>query len=179
MTITRRLTLTLLLAAPFAARAQALPGLAVLPLDFVEDHPRPDEGGAQAKRLADAHAQLQRALAEAGLYRVVDLAPARDLVQSLRGRHAFLYNCSDCAQQIGRQLGTDLVMTAWVQKVSELILNLNVEVVDVARNRPVMTKSVDIRGNTDETWRRAVAYLVRGMADRRQRDPKYGTRGAG
>jgi hypothetical protein len=167
--------LSALLAAPFAAGAQALPDIVVLPFDLVEDHPRPDADGAQARRITEAHAQLQRALADARLYRVVDAAPARELLQSLRGQHAFLYSCSDCAQQIGRRAGAALAMTAWVQKVSELILNLNVEVVDVARNRPVLSKSVDIRGNTDETWRRAVAYLVRDMADKRQRDPKYGT----
>lgn len=175
MTTTRRSMLSALLAVPLTARAQALPDIVVLPLDLVEDHPRPDEGGVQARRIADAHAQLRSALAEARLYRVVDAAPANDLLRSLRGQHAFLYSCSDCAQQIGRRVGAGLAMTAWVQKVSELILNFNVEIVDVARNRPVLSKSVDIRGNTDETWRRAVAYLVRDMADRRQRDPKYGT----
>ena len=39
-----------------------------------------------------------------------------------------LYRCDDCAEQVGTQLGVELVMTPWVQKVSELILNLNVQI---------------------------------------------------
>ena len=49
----------------------------------------------------------------------------------------------------------------WVQKVSNLILNLNIEVRDAATDQPVYASSVDIRGNTDESWLRAVDWLVR------------------
>ena len=176
--LSRRACLLSLLVAPLALRAQAtdaLPSIAVLELDFVDEQPRPDEGGAQAKRLAAAHAQLQQTLRDAKLYRVVDLAPALPLLKTLRDQQEFMYRCEDCAHQIGRKLGTDLVMTTWVQKVSELILNFNVEVHDVAKAKPVLSKSVDMRGNNDESWRRAVAYLVRDMADKRQRNPRYGT----
>lgn len=156
------------------ARPSPLPSIVVLDLDFIEDHPRPDAGGAQARRLVAAHRQLQQALSEAGLYRVIELAPAEPLLRQLRAQQTWMYRCVDCAGRIGRKLGADLVMTAWVQKVSELILNFNVEVHDVATGKPLLSKSVDMRGNNDESWRRAVAYLVRDMVDRRQRDPNYG-----
>lgn len=171
----RRHCLLALLGAPWFAAAAPLRSLAVIPLDFVEDHPRPDPGGVQARRLADAHAQLQHELAEAGLYRIVDFAPAAAQLGELRRQQELIHRCADCAQQLGRRLGAELAMTAWVQKVSELILNLNVEVIDVASGRPILAKSVDLRGNTDETWRRAVAFLVRDMADKRARNPRYGT----
>jgi hypothetical protein len=75
---------------------------------------------------------------------------------------------------VGRQLGVDLVMTPWVQKVSELILNVNVQIFDVPAGRIIFSKSVDMRGNDDESWRRAVRFLVRDMAEKRAIDPKYG-----
>ncbi len=157
-----------------AQQPAALPSVAVLDLDFVDDHPRPDTGGAQAKRLAAAHAQLQQALGDAKLYRVIDVAPALPLLSSLRDQQEFMYRCEGCAQQVGRKLATDLVMVAWVQKVSELILNFNVELRDVATGQPILAKSVDMRGNNDESWRRAVAYLVRDMAEKRAKNPRYG-----
>jgi len=47
-----------------------------------------------------------------------------------------------------------------VQKVCNLILNLNIEVRDSATDQALYTRSVDIRGNTDESWLRGVRRLV-------------------
>jgi hypothetical protein len=38
---------------------------------------------------------------------------------------------------------------------------LNVYVRDVATARPATSASVDLRGNTDESWRRGIDYLYR------------------
>ena len=75
--------------------------------------------------------------------------------------------------RVSRLLGVDLVMATWVQKVSELILNLNVQILDVKTQKLVLVKSVDMRGNTDESWTRAVHYLVRDMAEKRALNPRY------
>ena len=56
----------------------------------------------------------------------------------------------------------------WVQKVSNLILNINLEIKDVATGATRLTKSVDIRGNTDTSWRRGISYLVRDMREKGQ-----------
>jgi hypothetical protein len=48
-----------------------------------------------------------------------------------------------------------------VQKVSDLILNINVYMADVAAGKLVFVHSVDIRGNTDESWTRGITYLVK------------------
>ena len=42
-------------------------------------------------------------------------------------------------------------MVGWVQKVSNLILNINIAVYDVASGRRLAGFSVDIRGDTDES----------------------------
>jgi hypothetical protein len=59
-----------------------------------------------------------------------------------------------------------------VQKVSNLILNVNIYVRDVATENLVARMSADFRGNTDESWSRAVEYLVRN----RLLAPDYGAR---
>lgn len=174
-----RLLLILLFAAcllPVPAHAQAAeaPALAVLDVELVDEHHNPATVADQQRRLAEAGEQLRRELAASGAYRIVELAPAAALVERLRGQHEYLYRCDDCADQVGRALGTRLVMSAWVQKVSELILNVNLQVRDVDGGRLVLTKSADMRGNRDESWRRAVHFLVRDLAERRARDPAYG-----
>ena len=56
-------------------------------------------------------------------------------------------------------MGADLAAVGWVQKVSNLILNVNMQIREVGSGRLVRAGSVDIRGNTDEAWRRGIVYL--------------------
>ena len=156
------------------ATAETLRSLAVLDFEIVDDQNNPLTKAAQEVRLRNVTLQLQRELAYRQLYRVVDPTPSQALQRGLREQQEFLYRCDDCAEQVGRLLGVDLVMATWVQKVSELILNLNVQILDVKAQKVVFSKSVDMRGNEDQTWARAVSYLVRDMAEKRERNPKYG-----
>ncbi len=48
-----------------------------------------------------------------------------------------------------------------IQKVSNLILNLNVYIKDVNGDKPERGYSVDMRGDTDESFDRAVKYIVK------------------
>jgi len=52
---------------------------------------------------------------------------------------------------------------AWgtVQKVSNLILNINLYMEDARTGKLEFVKSVDIRGNTDESWRHGLDYMLR------------------
>jgi len=160
---------------PLGAVAERAPrSLAVLDVELVDDQNTPTTRAATEARLPRATAQLRQELAAQGLYRVVDPAPARVLQQRLHDQQEFVYRCADCAEQVGRTLGVDLVMTAWVQKVSELILNFNIEVHEVATRRIALSKSVDLRGNQDASWTRAVSFLVRDMVEKRERNPGYG-----
>lgn len=152
----------------------SLRSLAVVDFELVDEQNNPLTKAAQEVRLRDATLQLQQELSQRQLYRIVDAAPSRKLQDQLRSQQEFLYRCDDCAEQVGRLLGVDLVMVTWVQKVSELILNLNVQIYDVQAQKVVFTKSVDMRGNNDVSWVRGVRYLVRDMADKRERNPNYG-----
>ena len=145
----------------------------VLDFELVDDQNNPLTKAAQEVRLTNATQQLQRELAERKLYRIVELAPAQELLRKLRDQQEFMYRCDDCAEQVGRQLGVELVMATWVQKVSELILNLNVQILDVKAQKVMFSKSVDMRGNDDVSWTRAVRYLARDMAEKRERNPRY------
>ena len=155
------------------AAPKTLHSIAVLPFELVDDQNNPATRSAQELRLQQSTERLRKDLLDRQLYRVADASPSDALQSKLRSEQEYLYRCDDCASQVGHLLNVDLVMTAWVQKVSELILNLNVQIYDVRAEKLAFSKSVDMRGNTDESWQRAVDYLVRDMAEKRERNPNY------
>ena len=69
--------------------------------------------------------------------------------------------CGGCEFEYGKQLGADYAAWIVVQKVSDLILNLNVYMVDTAAKKLAFVHSVDIRGNMDKSWTRGITYLVK------------------
>ncbi|MCA0177451.1 MAG: DUF3280 domain-containing protein [Proteobacteria bacterium] len=171
--------LLILLTAPgwspsLAQATSPLPRLAVLEAEMADDHDNPATRAAQHQRLTELAAHVRQELAAQGLYRVVDLAPAAALIERLTGQRAALRDCDPCADDIGRALGVDLVMTPWVLKTSELILTLSLQIYSVRAGRLVHMKSVQMRGNRDDSWQRAASYLVRDMAERRARRADYG-----
>ena len=88
------------------------------------------------------------------------------MIERLKASYA-LRACNGCEIDIGKALGAERIALCWVQKVSNLILNVNIEVRSVATGETVYVKSVDIRGNTDETWLRGVRRLVDNIEERR------------
>jgi len=125
------------------------------------DGPRKDEEG----RLKRAGDQVRNALAASGQFTVLDIAPVNAAAHGSN-----LQACGGCEVQLARQLGADLVITGTVQKVSNLILNMNFYLHDVNTGRLVIAMSADMRGNTDESWTRVADYLLRN----RLLAPNYG-----
>ena len=72
----------------------------------------------------------------------------------------YLHQCNGCERDIGGTLDADWVLVGWVQLVSNLIINLNVVVFDVASGNSVGKAFVDLRGNTDRSWRHATEFLL-------------------
>jgi hypothetical protein len=107
-------------------------------------------------RLAKLAPELREKLAASGLYDIVDLGP-----EEAAAKAANLQACGGCDVAIAKKLGADLSITGTVQKVSELILNINIYVRDVKTGQLSNAYSVDIRDNTDESWLRGLSYLIR------------------
>jgi hypothetical protein len=148
--------------------AQTAPAtIAVLDFDLQDDQRETVPDTTLEPRLTAIRTQLAETLAREHLYTVVDNAPARILIDASRATQD-LHACNGCELTIGKALGADRVLVGWVQKVSNLILNINLQIEDVATGRVILNKSVDLRGNTDESWRRGIAYLVRDMVEKNQ-----------
>ncbi len=140
--------------AALAPAADAAERLAVFPFELVNTSLEPTRPEETARLAAVTELARQR-FAAAG-FAVVDTAPVEPeiaVVSSLRG-------CNGCEGPLARQLGAEFAAIGWVQKVSNLILNVNLQIRDVVSGRLVQSGSVDIRGNTDESWRRGTLYLL-------------------
>ena len=101
-------------------------------------------------------ADEQRRLAASGRYAPVDLSPV-----AAEARASNLQACGGCDAGLARRAGAELAVTGTVQKVSNLILNMNIYVRDATDGHLVTQMSADFRGNTDESWSRALDWLVR------------------
>lgn len=134
---------------------------AVFPFEFVDDGQAsemfPKVPDAEGARLKMVHDRLSELLGATGSYAAIDTAPAADAIAKSRN----FRDCTECAAEVGRTLGADVVVIGWVQKVSNLILNINVIIADAKTGAPLVQGYADIRGNTDETWRRGLEWIVK------------------
>jgi len=138
--------------------AQNAPALAVLGTFFQNDNaglePTTDAERARLKRVSEDFADQLRG---SGRYRIL---PLTDAIRSKVTAGQQPGECGGCETDYGRALGADLIAWLRVQKVSNLILNMDVYIADVKTGR-LLVKSVDLRGNTDDSWSRSLAYLVK------------------
>ena len=139
--------------------AEALP-LAVFDFELIDTSLEGETRGPRADeqaRLGKISDQLRQMLAESGRYRIIDLTP----VEAEIAAAGYLHGCNRCDTKIAGGLGAERAVTGTVQKVSNLILNINLYEREVASGKLLRAMSVDIRGNTDKSWSRGVSYLVR------------------
>ena len=157
--------LTLMISAPALADPAKL---AVFDFELLDtslqgevNGPRTDEHD----RLMRVGDQLRKELVKSGRFRLLDISKVNAAAHGSN-----LQACGGCDVQYAQQLGADLAITGVVQKVSNLILNMNIYLRDVRTGQLVISMSADLRGNTDESWSRALSYLVRN----RLLAPNYG-----
>jgi hypothetical protein len=111
---------------------------------------------ADVARLGPISDLLREQLKDTGRYEIVSTDPVKADVAK-----ADLRACGGCANDLARKLGADVAITGEIQKVSNLILNINVYVRDLKANTPERAYSVDIRGDNDTSFDHGVKYLVK------------------
>ncbi|NNM00607.1 MAG: DUF2380 domain-containing protein [Gammaproteobacteria bacterium] len=154
-------------AAALPARAAASPP-SIVAIDFaLRDDMTPGPGGKApgAADVARRTRMIRDFFAEqlAGSENFTQLALERDSdsYRELMNASGRLFECKRCIVKYGEQLGSDYVLHGWVQRVSNLIINLNVEILEVASGKVYDRATVDTRGNTDKTWMDGASYLLR------------------
>jgi hypothetical protein len=149
-------------AAPAHPQAADAPKrVAVLDIELLKADYLPDAHTVttEERRRLDMVAELIRTrLREEGY----DPVPAAATQEAIREASPLqrLHACNGCERVIARSLSADWVLVGWVQFVSNLILNLNVVAIDVETGASVAHAFVDLRGNTERTWRHATSYML-------------------
>jgi len=161
------LVIALMLAISWPAAAEPSK-VAVFDFELLDTSLQGAVKGPQAdeqRRLKDVTEQLRKGLTQSGNFVVLDIAPVNAAAQTSN-----LQSCGGCDVEYAQKLGADLSITGLVQKVSALILNMNIYLRDVHTGKLITAMSADFRGNTDESWSRAMSYLIRN----RLLAPNYG-----
>ena len=146
--------LAMLLAVPALAADKAV---AVFDFELIDSSLEGSVMGrnpTEQARLETMAPKLREAIGNLYGYRVVDIAPVRDKALS---HH--LESCGNCALSFAREVGADIAVIGSVQKVSNLILNINAYAFDAETGQPIARGSTDIRSNSDESWHRGIDYL--------------------
>ncbi len=89
-------------------------------------------------------------------YTLVDTAPVQEELDRTRNPA----KCNGCDTRMATRLGADLSLVGEVQKVSNLIIAMNLQLRDADTGDMVRGGVVDIRANTDDAWRRGMRYLL-------------------
>lgn len=112
---------------------------------------RPDE----LKRVELVEAIVRERLEEEGL-ELVDLLPVAEELERVVNPSS----CNGCEIRMAEALGADYAVVGEIQKVSNLILSVNLYIREVASGRALKGLAVDIRGNNDESWSRGIRYIL-------------------
>ena len=138
------------------------PTVAVLPFTLIDTSLAGQVYGPQSvesARLRGARTEVAERLAAKGRFHIININKTTQETRKVAGKQSLL-DCSSCDTEIARRLGADYVIVGWVQKVSDLILNMNVAFFAVKKPSDVAAASVSIRGDTNESWARGARYLV-------------------
>lgn len=146
-------------ALPVSAQTRAV----VLDFELIDEMHDPATREGDRSRLEKVSARFPEALRNCGTLAV--LPPPKPVIELLASQIAYVHQCNGCAEDIAKAAGADIVVFTWVQKVSNLIINLNAEAQD-AGGRTLDVRSVDMRGNTDTSWLRAADALAKRLCER-------------
>lgn len=145
--------LALLLTGAAAAQDRPTAVFAVELWDTSGEGTKPDE----AARIQAATDALRKLVDQAAAYRVIDLAPAAEIIEARRP----LRNCNGCELDIARDLGAEVSVTAVVHKVSTLILSMQIVARDVKTGEPLAMGISDFRGDNDQAWLHSIRWLAK------------------
>lgn len=150
----RAIILALALAGP-AAAGETVAFFGITYLDTSLQGAELGEDPAERARVGMLEKLVQDRFAQEG-FKLVDLTP----VQVERDRIVNPAKCYGCDTRMATKLGADYALVGEVQKISNLILSMNLQLRDAATGAMVKGRAVDIRSNTDESWRRGMRYIL-------------------
>jgi hypothetical protein len=158
--VARLALLALACAAALPARAEpARPKLVVFDLeldDFTAGGPIAGESPAETARLTRMTELARNLLAQSNLFELVDAGASQN--DSVKAH--WLRKCNGCDADAARDLGADLSFVGYFRKISVMEQFLEFLIRDARTGEVVNLSHTDLRNETDDSWRRALTYLL-------------------
>ncbi len=131
--------------------------IAVADFDYFDTSGEPTNQQAEHQARLRAFADAIRAdLERDGRYRVVTLSCPQTRCAAAELAPADLL-------ERARAAGANRLLYGGIQKMSTLIQNAKVQVVDIPENKLRFDRLITFRGDTDESWQRAERFIVRDL----------------
>lgn len=108
----------------------------------------------EQNRLQLLSAQLRDWVNSSNVQHACDMEPVR-----AEARAVNLSACG-CVPRLAQAVGGDLAIVSSVHKISNLILNIRVDIFDARSNRLLAQLNADIRSNSDNSWKRGLKWLI-------------------
>lgn len=161
MSVRGAVALLLLMSGTAACAAEKI---AVFPLevpDFIADGEYIPKPAKEGPRAALATTELRSLVAGSGKYEVVDLGAHAAEIKEAQPLH----KCNGCAIDLAKKFGARYALTGLVEKASDTLFNMSLELTDVEAGKVVRLGSTVLQGNTDDTWLRGVRWLMKNRID--------------
>ncbi|WP_297771831.1 DUF3280 domain-containing protein [uncultured Roseovarius sp.] len=110
----------------------------------------------ETARLALVEKDVADRFAQEG-FEMLDISPIAPDLDNLSNPA----DCYGCETRLADRLGADYVLVGEIQKVSNLILSMNLVLRAVPSGEVVRARAVDIRSNTDDSWLRGMRYIFK------------------
>jgi hypothetical protein len=112
-----------------------------------------DQRAEHQARLEAFASEIRRDLARSGKYRIVMLACGQDACPAGRSNPAGL-------TEVARLSGAALLLHGGIQKISTLIQNAQIQMIDVDAGHVLFERAISFRGDSDEAWQHAERFVV-------------------
>ena len=111
---------------------------------------------AEIARLRSIEAMAAARFEEEG-FELMDLAPIADDLARVTNPA----NCYGCDVRMAKKLGADFILVGELNKISDALLSINLQLRDGETGALVKAGATSIRGNTDDTWKRGMRYILK------------------
>jgi hypothetical protein len=131
--------------------------IAVADFDYTDTSGEPiDQQAEHQARLKSFAGAIRADLARDGRYRIVELACPQPPCSAGQLAPEVLLDSA-------RAAGARRLLYGGIQKMSSLISNAKVQVVDIDDNKLTFDRLITFRGDNDESWQRAERFVVRDL----------------
>jgi hypothetical protein len=125
--------------------------------DFSAGGPLAGESAEETARLHRMTLLARELLANSGLFDIVEVDGSSNAMVKER----WLRKCNGCEADAARELGADMSFVGFFRKISIMEQYLEFHIRDARTGETLNFSRTDLRNETDESWSRALKYLIR------------------